>query len=145
MIKKVIATLSIMYVTAWSFVSYPKHSEAYTIALADKFVHPKSESFKKSWTVAVSKSYAKTMIQLHYPQWSASSEYRALVKLWTKESNWNHQSKNKESTAFGIPQILDLDPSTPAPRQIERGLSYIDHRYKSPSKAWEHWRKHGWY
>jgi hypothetical protein len=83
-------------------------------------------------------------MRTNYPHWN-SSEYKALAKLWGKESAWNPQADNPESTAFGIPQILNMHPDTPAPRQVERGLAYIEHRYGKPSVAWAHWRSNGWY
>jgi hypothetical protein len=79
-----------------------------------------------------------------YPEWNLS-EHRALMKLWGKESACNPAADNPNSSAFGIPQLLNLDPSTPAPLQIERGLAYIQHRYEKPSVAWSHWRSNGWY
>ena len=97
-----------------------------------------------TWTPRMAKAYAKALMQWEYPHWNRS-EYIALVKLWTKESNWRQEADNKNSTAGGIPQILGLDPKTPAPRQIERGLAYIQHRYEKPSIAWAHWRSKGWY
>ena len=97
-----------------------------------------------TWTPQMAKAYAKALMQWEYPHWNRS-EYIALVKLWTKESNWRQEADNKNSTAGGIPQILGLDPKTPAPRQIERGLAYIQHRYEKPSIAWAHWRSKGWY
>ena len=90
------------------------------------------------------KLYAKQLMRLGYPEWNLS-EHRALMKLWGKESAWNPKADNPNSSAFGIPQLLNLDPSTPAPRQIERGLDYISNRYGKPSIAWHHWRCHGWY
>jgi len=96
------------------------------------------------WTPRIAKIYAKELMKWHYPQWN-KSEYIALAKLWGKESAWNHQAVNDKSTAAGIPQILGLDPNTPAPLQIERGLEYIQHRYEKPSVAWAHWRATGWY
>jgi len=96
------------------------------------------------WTPRMAKAYARELMKWHYPQWN-KSEYSALAKLWGKESAWNHEAVNDKSTAAGIPQILGLDPNTPAPRQIERGLEYIQHRYKKPSVAWAHWRANGWY
>ena len=83
-------------------------------------------------------------LDMAYPQWNLS-EHHALMKLWGKESAWNPAADNPNSTAFGIPQLLNLDPSTPAPLQIERGLAYIQHRYEKPSVAWSHWRSNGWY
>ena len=83
-------------------------------------------------------------MKMQYPEWNLS-EYHALKKLWGKESAWNHKADNPTSTAFGVPQLLKLDPDTPAPLQVERGLAYIKHRYEKPSVAWSHWRSNGWY
>ena len=96
------------------------------------------------WTKSLSKYYAKALISAQYEHWGIS-EFRALKKLWGKESAWDHTADNPKSSAFGIPQILGLSPTTPAPEQIARGLAYIQHRYGKPSVAWAHWRKHGWY
>ena len=96
------------------------------------------------WTKSLSKSYAKALISAQYETWG-HSEYKALLKLWGKESAWDHTADNPKSTAFGIPQLLGMKPSTPAPEQIARGLAYIQHRYGKPSVAWAHWRKHKWY
>lgn len=60
-------------------------------------------------------------------------------KLWMKESKWNYKADNKHSTAFGIPQILDLKEKDPY-RQIDAGLKYIRYRYGSACKAWEFWK-----
>jgi len=96
------------------------------------------------WTKSLSKYYAKALISAQYEEWGMS-EFRALKKLWGKESAWDHTADNPKSSAFGIPQLLNLHPATPAPEQIARGLAYIQHRYGKPSVAWAHWRKHGWY
>ena len=80
-----------------------------------------------------------------YEHWDTKSEFRALAKLWGKESAWDHTAANPKSSAYGIPQLLKLKPETPAPVQIARGLAYIEHRYGKPSVAWAHWRKHKWY
>jgi hypothetical protein len=123
-------------------------SQSYAIAVADR-LSEKDESVRKErkeilWTKSLSKSYAKALISAQYETWGAS-EFRALKKLWGKESAWDHTADNPKSTAFGIPQILGMKPNTPAPEQIARGLEYIQHRYGKPSIAWAHWRKHGWY
>lgn len=96
------------------------------------------------WTPRALKLYAKQFMRMAYPEWNMS-EHRALMKLWGKESAWNPKADNPNSSAFGIPQLLNLDPSTPAPLQVERGLEYIQHRYQKPSVAWSHWRANGWY
>ncbi len=97
------------------------------------------------WTKSLSKYYARALMSAQYEQWDTKSEFRALAKLWGKESAWDHTADNPKSTAYGIPQLLGLEPNTPAPEQIARGLAYIEHRYGKPSVAWAHWRKHGWY
>ncbi len=111
-------------------------------------IHAKEESKKvrkeTKWTKSLSKYYAKALISAQYEDWDRS-EYRALLKLWGKESAWDHTAANPESSAYGIPQLLKMKPGTPAPVQIARGLAYIKHRYDKPSIAWSHWRKHKWY
>ena len=115
-------------------------------------IHAKEESNKETnkvrketkWTKSLSKYYAKALISAQYEEWD-KSEYKALLKLWGKESAWDHTANNPESSAYGIPQLLKMEPGTPAPEQIARGLAYIKHRYDKPSVAWAHWRKHNWY
>jgi hypothetical protein len=96
------------------------------------------------WTPHMAKRYARGYMLMHYPEWNRS-EWKALVKLWTAESNWRHQADNPKSTAYGIAQVLDTPPGTPAPQQVARGLAYIKHRYDKPSAAWSFHRKHNYY
>ena len=123
-------------------------SQSYAVAVADRMAKDenptKNEQKEIRWTKSLSKSYAKALISAQYENWS-NSEYKALLKLWGKESNWDHTADNPKSSAFGIPQLMGLRPSTPAPEQIARGLAYIQHRYGKPSIAWAHWRRYGWY
>ena len=115
-------------------------------------IHAKKESNEETnkvrketkWTKSLSKYYAKVLISAQYEDWDRS-EYRALLKLWGKESAWDHTAANPESSAYGIPQLLKMKPGTPVPEQIARGLAYIKHRYDKPSVAWAHWRSKGWY
>jgi len=128
-----------------SSVVFP--SQSYAIAVADR--HKDTDNLKNErkeirWTKSLSKSYARAVISAQYETWGAS-EFRALKKLWGKESAWDHTADNPKSSAFGIPQLLKMKPDTPAPEQIARGLAYIQHRYGKPSVAWAHWRKHKWY
>ena len=58
-----------------------------------------------------------------------SKQMKCLDKLWTKESNWRPTAKNKQSSAFGIPQLLKMTETNPY-RQIVLGIKYLDHRYK---------------
>ena len=74
-------------------------------------------------------------------------EFVCLEKLWTKESNWRYKAKNKDSSAYGIPQLLKMKETNPY-KQIDLGLKYIDnHRiYKGDAcKALRHHNKKGWY
>lgn len=94
----------------------------------------------------------------------ASTQWACLKSLWTKESNWRPKAQNKTPVtqirdgkrvrlhAGGIPQILGLSPTLPAPQQIRRGMDYIESRYGSPCNAWSFWKKKagadlhgGWY
>lgn len=96
------------------------------------------------WSKIDSKAYAQDKLyEWRDKQWSC------LSNLWGKESAWNPKAYNKVrvmgKNAGGIPQLLGLDPKTPAPQQIDRGLSYIYYRYGTPCKAWEFFKKHGWH
>jgi hypothetical protein len=99
---------------------------------------------EREWKVTDSKAYARDVVQ----SW-ADNQYECLHKLWTKESNWRSEAYNKikvmGKNAGGIPQILGLDPSTPAPLQIDRGMKYIIHRHGTPCMAWKFHQRKGWY
>ena len=135
--KKVLIVVTAWYLTLWSVLVGHNPPLTQTILVM-------CEKDELTWTKATLQAHARKVMTYFYPQWN-SSEYRALKKLWGKESAWNPAADNHESTAFGIPQLLNLDPDTPAPLQIERGLAYIEHRYGKPSVAWSHWRANGWY
>jgi hypothetical protein len=98
----------------------------------------------REWVVADSKAYAQDVVL----SW-ANNQYECLDKLWTQESNWRSEAYNKikvmGKNAGGIPQILGLDPRTPAPLQIDRGFAYILHRYGTPCMAWKFHERKGWY
>jgi hypothetical protein len=98
----------------------------------------------REWVIEDSKAYAQDVILA----WS-SNQYKCLNKLWTRESNWRAEAYNKVKVmgknAGGIPQILGLDPKTPAPLQIDRGFAYIMHRYGTPCMAWKFHQQKGWY
>jgi hypothetical protein len=136
--KKLFALLTAWYLVFWSML--PGHTPVPQPHTETK----PTEMSEFHWTPRALKLYAKQFMRMAYPEWNLS-EHRALMKLWGKESAWNHRAQNPNSSAFGIPQLLNLDPETPAPLQIERGLGYIMHRYDRPSVAWRHWREHGWY
>ena len=136
---KIISGIASVLLTTASLLGLP--TKSYAINVKDKCIDDKAPRF---WTKQMSKAYARSYILTQYPSWNLS-EYRALLKLWGKESGWSHTADNPRSTAYGIAQVLNTKKNTPAPLQIERGLEYIQHRYEKPSVAWAHWRKHNWY
>lgn len=83
----------------------------------------------------------------------AQTQWHCLEKLWTKESNWRPDARNKQAVtqngrklhAGGIPQILGLNPKTPVVIQVNRGLVYIESRYGSPCKALDFHLVRNWY
>ena len=74
-------------------------------------------------------------------QWN---EYVCFVKLINKENRtWNPAARN--GSHFGIGQMRSQHYRTlDGYAQIDATLKYIEHRYGSVCKAWEH-HKHGWY
>lgn len=96
------------------------------------------------------KAYAKSKLSEY--GWT-DNEFEPLEKLWTRESGWNYTAQNPSSGAYGIPQSLPgskmatagADWETNPATQINWGLKYIKDRYGSPSGAWEHSERHGWY
>jgi hypothetical protein len=81
-------------------------------------------------------------------------QYPCLYELWTRESNWRPKAKNKESTAMGIPQLLDstwknikVKPTWDGYKQVLAGLKYIDHRYGKNKicRAYAHHLAKNWY
>ena len=105
----------------------------------------------KTYSKKECKQYAYNQVIKKY-HWSIR-DYNDLVKLWNKESGWNAKAYNKRSKACGIPQALPCkkmkkygkDYRTNCKVQINWGLQYIKKRYKTPTKAWKHFKKKHWY
>lgn len=105
----------------------------------------------KFGTISYNKWYARNYMQYKYG-WG-DKQYKALVKLWTRESGWSQHAHNGSSGAHGIPQALPGSKMASAGKgwrknpdtQIKWGLSYIKGRYGSPAKAWNAWQHKGWY
>lgn len=101
-------------------------------------------------TVAEYQAYAKQRCLAY--GWT-ESDFNCLVKLWNRESNWRVTAKNKSSGAYGIPQALPAskmasagsDYLTNYKTQINWGLNYIKARYGTPTAAWNHSQRKGWY
>ncbi len=89
------------------------------------------------------KEYALHLLHYDYEQ------YKCLTILWGKESAWNPEAignLNGSQRVYGIPQgksewLKDQDGYG----QVRWGLSYIEHRYSTPCRAYEHWRAHNWH
>lgn len=73
-----------------------------------------------------------------------SKEFICINALWTKESNWSSTSRNKSSSAYGIPQLLKLKEKDPY-RQIDLGIKYINNRYGTMCNAWAFYKVKGYY
>ncbi len=75
----------------------------------------------------------------------SNTQYLCINTLWTKENRlWDPLVKNKNSSAFGIPQLLKMKETNPY-LQMDLGYKYIVHRYKTPCKALAFHNKRGWY
>jgi hypothetical protein len=73
-------------------------------------------------------------------------QYKCLTYLYGKESAWKHTAYNKSSGAAGIPQGKSVWLRTASPiEQVKWGLSYIEHRYDTPCKALQHFKKWNWH
>lgn len=116
----------------------------FTIVVVEPLTPSHKYHTQDTWTVEDSKSYAYDRLS----SWR-DKQMTCLSRLWGKESAWNPEAYNKIKVmgrnAGGIPQLLGLDPATPPTRQIERGLEYIYHRYETPCRAWQHFKKKGWH
>ena len=108
-----------------------------SLGMTIAFQENSSEALKPKTTHF--KQYA--FIQLNHD----FKEFYCLDELWYKESRWDYKAKNKKSSAYGIPQLLNLKEKDPF-KQIDRGLKYIDHRYDGCAcKALAHHKAKGWY
>lgn len=95
-------------------------------------------------------NYAYSLVKSY--GWS-DYDWECLVKLWNRESSWNPNAVNKSSGACGIPQSLPCskmksfgsDYRTNYKTQVKWGLNYIKNRYGTPSEAWGHSQRTGWY
>jgi hypothetical protein len=97
-----------------------------------------SISYMKKMAKQVARGKVLAIYQSNY-------EWKALYKLWSKESRWDHTANNPRSSAYGIPQMLKMPEDTPQTKQIDLGLKYIKARYGSPSRALAFHNANGWY
>jgi len=105
----------------------------------------------KYGSVKYNKYYAREYMKIKYG-WGRV-QYKALVKLFNRESGWNHRIANGSSGAYGIPQALPgnkmrsegKDWRTNPQVQIRWGLKYIKAVYGKPTGAWAHSQSNNWY
>ena len=113
----------------------------------------RSASFFRWGTPSYAKWYAKSHIAKKY-DWG-TKQFGCLVSLWNRESHWGYRSTNHGGRTYGIPQtnvrtITAFGASfatymkTPE-LQVQVGAKYINYRYGSPCKAYDHAKHRGWY
>ena len=78
-------------------------------------------------------------------EFKSRKEWYALYELWMKESKWDYRAENSKSSAYGIPQILNMPTDTGMIEQIQLGIKYIKHRYGTPTNALAFHNRNGWY
>jgi hypothetical protein len=81
--------------------------------------------------------------------------FKALKKMWFKESNWRYEVVNWQGPWYGLGQVngpyinsrgYSIDAYRASPYvQILVGAAYIDGRYGDPKAAWKDWQIKGWY
>ena len=113
-----------------------KKNQPSTVALSGDLIVPSPK--------LVAKSIAREKLNKMFGKHS-KKEWKALAKLWGKESAWNHRAKNPHSSAYGIAQVLGTPIGSTIEYQINKGLKYIVHRYDKPTNAWAFWQRNGWY
>ena len=106
--------------------------------------------FEKAQSCQIPLMYMKDMAKYIAKEkvlatYRSNHEWNALLTLWTRESRWDYTANNRHSSAYGIPQMLNMSEDTPMVEQINMGLRYIAHRYGSPSKALAFHNRYGWY
>jgi len=90
------------------------------------------------------RSYARQMV--------SAKEYEALEELIMLESSWNSDAQNKNSTAYGLGQLLDqtweqvgVVKSADYRIQLIAAHKYVFERYGSWQKALEFRKANGYY
>lgn len=104
-----------------------------------KIIRTKATMAEKRANKAMARRYASA-------GWSWNKvQQRCVVALFTAESRFDHLAKNqKGSSAYGLAQMLGEKSKDPAV-QILHAYKYIEHRYGTPCKAWNHHLRRNWY
>lgn len=92
---------------------------------------------KGVWKEITPKAYAKSQL--------SNKEYKCLLTLYTKESNWRVNAYNP-SGAYGIPQMKNVRLKyMNGIDQVRWGIRYIYDRYGSMCLALHHFNTKGWH
>lgn len=77
------------------------------------------------------------------------TEWQEFDQVIIHESHWDCTAQNPRSSAYGLGQLLtgtrkDLGftKSTNCFDQVEETIAYVKDRYKTPTKAWDFWKKY---
>lgn len=134
--KKRMIVLILMFIFAWTFPL------THNVEVKVNIGKPLPKQTQATWE----QKQRNKVMAMRYAKagwgWNAK-ERRCLYSLFMKESKFDHLADNPRSSAFGIGQVLKETSKDPA-IQILHALKYIEHRYDTPCRAWNHHRL-GWY
>jgi hypothetical protein len=96
-------------------------------------------------TVAEAKAYARERL--------GATQYECFHALMQRESRWRVNATNRNSGAYGIPQALPgskmrsagADWRTNPITQVKWAIRYVNARYGSSCRAYQHALEIGWY
>jgi len=81
-----------------------------------------------------------------------SEQWDSFDKLIIKESKWDSESQNPNSSAYGIGQFLNstwntvgCEKTKDVYKQIDCTINYVELNYKTPQKALQFHLKNNWY
>ncbi|GAA2604307.1 lytic transglycosylase domain-containing protein [Actinomadura fulvescens] len=143
------ATLALAATLTFGVVAETVPAQAAAPTTSTTVVAAKAQAKKKT-RAQRNKAIARPLVKKR--GWS-NRQYKCLVKLWNRESRWDHKVRNRSSGAYGIPQALPgrkmrsagKDWRTNPRTQIKWGLRYIKGRYGTPCRALSHSNSRGWY
>jgi hypothetical protein len=96
-------------------------------------------------------AYVRTLASRSRPRYSAT-QIKAMEWICKRESTYRVNERDPRSTAYGLYGFLKAQwkevgiPKSDCPTcQTRAAIRYIEKRFKTPEKAKEFWKKHGWY
>jgi len=126
----------------------------YLVSPQDTFVTINNTSTREYGSVVAyyENKYQKYAIDKLIAQ-NKVEQWPCLYELWHRESRWNPHSKNKHSSAYGIPQLLTstekligFKRTSNGYRQVDAGFKYIKRHFGGNNcKALAHSLAKGYY